>query len=171
MFRMFLLALPPLLLVSCNKSEQVIDVFVPKDDPSRVLFHTADQKDQVLLANTQEVYTVMDVSGSKDWVIISATPSNSTETHGTSEKVDLYYVVGKRRIDPMFNTYAPFFNQYFKGKIPRVIAFGLTNGDPCAIWASEDQEFCISLDLIAQVLVQGITSTDVEAQVQLDFSK
>lgn len=170
MFRMFILALS-LLLFSCKKSEKVIDVFVPKVDQSRVLFHTADQKDQVLLANTQEVYTVMDISGTKDWVIISALSSNSAEAHGTNEKVKLYHVMDKRRIDPMFKAYAPFFNQYFKGKIPRVIAFDSINGDPCAIWASEDQEFCISLDLIAQDLVQGIHSADVDAQGLLPVPK
>lgn len=135
---------------SANDSDEIADIFAGGKNYDTVYVLYADSSRDVLLADKDSVFTVMDITEDKAWILLSLMPSDPNDAMGVNETVTLFSVHRKIKI-PVTQLELPESTDKTGLRITwRYLAFAQNDGEVFVIVTNLEEERMISLEEIGK---------------------
>jgi hypothetical protein len=116
---------------------------VPDGTQGIILYDTESKKSQILFEDKTSVFSVMKISLSQEWVIVSKMPANPDEAHGSNEQKLLVFVPQKKVVyHPQYGNIASLIDIELKDDVEQVQ--WLINDETVSIALMDLQKLCIN---------------------------
>lgn len=83
--------------VSCSEKMDITNIYIEDNKSNMILFDTKEKEKQVLIKDPNKIFTILEISESKLWVIVSKMSANPNEAYGTNEEKLLIYIPTKKQ--------------------------------------------------------------------------